>query len=86
MAPFLQVKVSVVSSACECFCLNYATDTFYGNWAGFEVVLFVTGMLVNLYVAIKRVTVYVAIIQLEVSGAHMQVTVSAARCSWQFLF
>ena len=48
----------------------YATGTFYGNYtgdnvcciyAGFEVVLFVTGMLVDLSVAVKQVTVPVAI-------------------------
>ena len=45
--PFLQVKVSVVNSAGNSFCWNYATDTFNGNYAcdkicciyaGFEVV------------------------------------------------
>ena len=61
LAPFLQVKVSIVNSAGAIFCWNYATDTFYGNcggdifciYAGFEVVLFVTGMLVDLSVAVK---------------------------------
>ena len=65
--------------------LYYATDTFYGNcasdnicciFAGFEVVLSVTGMLVDLSVAIM---------QLEVSAAHMQVTVSAANM-WVIIF
>ena len=32
LAPFLQVKVSVVNSAGSSFCWNYATDTFYGNY------------------------------------------------------
>ena len=50
------MEVSVVNSAGESFCWNYATDTFYGNYAGdnvcciyagFEVMLFVTGMLVD---------------------------------------
>ena len=59
LAPFLQIKVSVVNPAGGSFCWNYATDTFYGNYAGdvcciyagFEVVLFVTGMLVGLSAA-----------------------------------
>ena len=51
------MKVSVVNSAGCSFCWNYATDTFYGNYAGdktsciyagFEVVLSVTGMMVDL--------------------------------------
>ena len=65
------------------FCWNYATDTFYGNfagdfcciYAGFEVVLSVADMLVGLSVAVMQVTVSVAIMQLE---ADMQVTVFAA--------
>ena len=76
------MKVSVLNSAGGSFCWNYGTVLFYGNYAGdnicFEVVLFVTGMLVYLSVAIKQGIVSVAIMQLEVSGAHMQVTVSAA--------
>ena len=57
MASFLPVKVSVVNSAGGSFCGNYATDSFYDNYAndnvcctfaGFEVVLYVTGMLVDL--------------------------------------
>ena len=78
------MKVSVVNSTGASFYWNYATDTFYGDnicciYVGFEMVLFVTVMLVNLSVAIKQVTVFVAIMQLEVSGAHMQVTVSATK-------
>ena len=51
------MKVSVVNSAGDSFCWNYETDTFYGNYAGdnvcciyagFEVVLSVTDMLVDL--------------------------------------
>ena len=51
--------VSVVNSAGDTFCWNYAIDTFYGNYtsdyiycifAGFEVVFSVTGMLVDLSV------------------------------------
>ena len=60
------MKVFVVESAGGSFWWNYATDTFYGNYAGnnirciyasFEVVLFVTAMLVDLPVAIKQVAV-----------------------------
>ena len=80
------VKVSVVICAGGSFCCNYATDLcIYGNYAsdnvccifaGFEVVLSVTGMLVDLSVAIM---------QLKVSAAHMQVTVSAANM-WVTIF
>ena len=65
-APFLEVKFSVVNSTGGSFWWNYATDTCYDNYAGdnicciyagLEVVLFVTGMLVDLPVAIKQVTV-----------------------------
>ena len=88
------MKVSVVNSAGGSFCWNYATDTFYDNcagdnvfcvYAGFEVVPFVTGMLVDLSVANKQVTVSVVIMQLEVFRAHMQVTVSAAKM-WLTIF
>ena len=82
------MKVSVVNSAGGNFCWNYAThttDNVCCICAGFEVVLFVTGMLVDLPVAIEQVTVSVVIMQLEVSGAHMQVTVSAANM-WVTIF
>ena len=55
------MKVSVVNSAGVSFCCNYATDTFYGNYAsnnvccifaGFEVLVSVTGILVDLSVTI----------------------------------
>ena len=50
------MKVTVVNSAGDGFCSNYAADTFYGNYcciyADFEVVLSVPGMLVNLSVTI----------------------------------
>ena len=82
------MKLSVVISAGGSFCCNYATDLcIYGNYAsdnvccifaGFQVLLSVTGMLVDLSVAIMQVTVSVAVMQLEVSAAHMQMTVSAA--------
>ena len=57
------MKVSVVNSAGGTFCLNHATNTFYGNYAsgnvccifvGFEVVLAVTFMLVDLSVTIME--------------------------------
>ena len=59
MAPFLLVNVSVINSAGGSIFRNYGTDTFYGNYAGdnvcciyagFEVVLSVTGMLADLSV------------------------------------
>ena len=80
------MKVSVVNSAGDSFCWNYASDTFHVCciYAGFEVVLFVTAMLVDLSVAIRQVTVSVAIMQLEVSAAHMQVTVSPAKMGLTF--
>ena len=87
LAPFLLVRVSVVISAGGSFCCHYATHLrIYGNYAsdniccilaGFQMLLSVTGMLVDLSVTIMQVTVSVAVMQLEVSVAHMQVTVSA---------
>ena len=75
-------------SAGGSFCCNYATNLFiYGIYAsdniccifpGFQVLLSVTGMLVDRSVTIMQVIVSVAVMQLEVSAAHMQVTVSAA--------
>ena len=88
------MKVSVVNSAGDSFCWDYATHTFYGNYAsdkvccifaGFEVVLSAISTLVDLPVTIMQVTVSVAIMQLEVSAAHMQVTVSAANM-WVAIF
>ena len=88
------MKVSVVNSAGSSFCWNYATDTFHGNYVGenacciyasFEVVLSVTGMLMDLYVVIMQVNVSVAIMQLEVSATQMQVTVFAANM-WVTIF
>ena len=55
------MEVSLVNSAGGSFSWNYATESFYGSYAGdnvccicagFEVVLSVTGMLVDLTVAI----------------------------------
>ena len=51
---------------------------------GFEVVLFVTGMLVDLSVAIQQVT-FCCNLKLGVSGAYMQVTVSTANM-WVTIF
>ena len=95
LAPFLLVKVSVVNSGDGCFCCNYATDLcIYGNYAsenvccifaGFQVLLSITGMLVDLSATIMQVTVSVAVMQLEVSAAHMQVTVPAANM-WVAIF
>ena len=79
------MKYSVVNSADGSFCWNYATDTFYGNYAGFEVAPFVTGTFLDLSVAIMQVTVSVAVMQLDVSAAHMQVTVSAENM-WVIIF
>ena len=83
------MKVSIVNFAGgKFFCCNYATDLCnYGHYAsgniccifaGFQVLVYVTGMLVDLFVTIMQVAVSVAVMQLEVSAAHMQVTVSAA--------
>ena len=89
------MKVSVVNSAGGSFCCNYATDLcIYGNYASdnvcciladFQVLLSVTGMLVDLSVTIMQVTVSVAVMQLQVSAAHMQVTFSAANM-WVTIF
>ena len=62
------------------FCWNYATDTFYGNfagdicciYAGFEVVLSVADMLVGLSVAIMQLE---ADMQMTVFAANMWVTI-----------
>ena len=71
LAPFLLVKVSVVISAGGSLCCNYATDLcIYSNYAsdnvccifaGFQVLLSVTGMLVDLYVTIMEVAVSVVV-------------------------
>ena len=76
LAPFLLVKVYVANSAGGSFGCNYATDLcIYGNYAsesvscifaGFQVLLSVTGMLVDLSVTIMQVAVSVAVMQLEV--------------------
>ena len=89
------MKVSVVISEGGSFYCNYATDLcIHGNYAsdnvccilvGFQLLLSVTGMLVDLSVTIMQVTVSVAVSQLEVSAAHMQVTVSAAK-KWGTIF
>ena len=79
------MKVSVVNSASGSFCCNYATDLcVYGNYAsdnvccifaGFQMLLSVTGMLVDLSVKIMQVTVSVAVMQFEVSVENMWVTI-----------
>ena len=87
------MKASIVNSADGNFCWNYGTDTFYGKNAddyvcctvGFEVVISVTGTLMDLSVAIMQVTVSVAIMELDVSAAHLQVSVSAAN-TWVTIF
>ena len=68
LAPFLLVKVAAVNSAGGSFCWNYATDLcIYGNYAsdnvccifvGFQVLLSVTGTLVDLSVTIMQVGCY----------------------------
>ena len=74
------MKVSVVISAGGSFCCNYyATDLCISDnyasdrvcciLAGFQVLLSVTGMLVDLSVTI--VTVSVAVMQLEVARPYM---------------
>ena len=84
LAPFLQMKVFAVNSADGSFCLNYATDTFYGNYAGdnvcciyagFEVMLFVTGMLVDSAAHIQE-TVSVANMWVKIFVVIMQMRVS----------
>ena len=90
------MKVSVVNSAGGSFCCNYATDPcIYGNYAsdnvccifaGFQVLLSVTGMLVDLSVAIMQVTVSVAVMQLDVSAAHMQVSFCSKYVVDNFVF
>ena len=87
------MNVSVVISAGGSFCWNYTTDTFYANYAGdvcciyagFEVVLSVTSILVDLSVAIMQVTgsaanmwvtIFIVIMHIGVSVAIMQVVFS----------
>ena len=75
------MKVSVVNSAGGSFCWNYAIDLcIYGNYAsdniccifaGFQVLLSVTGMLVDLSVTVMQVTVSVAVMQIEFCAALM---------------
>ena len=89
------MKVSVVISAGGSFWYNYATDLCtYGNYAsgnvcyilaGFQVLLSVTGMLVDHSVTIMQVAVSVAAMQLQVSAAPLQVTVSATNI-WVTIF
>ena len=89
------MNVFVVISAGGSCCCNYALDLcIYGNYANdnvclilacFQVLLSVTGMLVDLSVTIMQVTVFVAVMQLEVSAAHMHVIFSTANI-WVTIF
>ena len=101
LAPFLQMKVFVVTSAGGSFCWNYATDTFYSNYAGANVLLLLcrfwgsvaimlvilsaTLMLVDLFVATMQVTVSVVFMLLQVSAAFTQAKVSATNM-WVKIF
>ena len=71
----MQLTLSMAIMQVKTFCI----------YAGFKVVVFVTGMLVDLSVAIKQGTVSVGIMQLDIFGTHMQVTVSAAKL-WLTIF
>ena len=64
---------------------SYAGDNFCYIYAGFEVILSVTKILVDIFVAITQVNGSIAIMQLEVSAAFLQVTVSAANM-WVKIF
>ena len=64
---------------------NIYLSFYCAKFEDFEVVLSVTGMLVDLFVAIMQVTVSVAIMHLDVSAAIMQMTVSAANM-WVTIF
>ena len=68
-----------------CIYGNYASDNVCWILACFQVLLSVTGMLVDLSVTITQVTVSIAVMQLEVSAAHMQVIFSAANM-WVTIF
>ena len=50
---------------------NYAGDNFCYIYAGFEVILSVTKILVDIFVAITQVNGSIAIMQLEVSAAFL---------------
>ena len=80
------MKVSVVISAGGTLCYsNYASGNICCIFVSFQVLLSVTGMLVDISVTIMQVTVSVAVMQLKVSAAHMQVTVSVANM-WVTIF
>ena len=93
LAPFPQVKVSIVSSACGSFCWNYATDTFYSiyagatvccNYAGLEILLescwwyFCYTYVSGSFCCNDAGDCFCCNLQLEVSAAFMQVKVFAA--------
>ena len=74
-------------SAGGSFCWNYATDTFYSNYANANVAIMlqlcrlwgsIAIILVVLSARTMLVDTFVAVMQLEVSAALMQVNVSAA--------
>ena len=88
----------MVNSAGGSLCWNYATDTFYSNYAGtnaccnyagFEVLLQLCWWCYTYvggsFVAVIKVTVSVATMQLAVSATHTQVKVSAANM-WVTIF
>ena len=80
------MKVSLVNSADGSFCCNYATDPcVYGNYAydnlccifaGFQLLLSVTCMLVDLSVTIMQVTIYAANMWVTIFIIIMQMGVS----------
>ena len=82
------MKVFVVISAGGSFSCNYATDLcIYGNYAndnaccifaGFQVLLSITGLLVDLSVTIMQVTVSAANIWVTIFIVIMQMGVSVA--------
>ena len=71
------MKVSIVNSAGDSSCWNYATDTdtFYSNYAGDNVCCIYADFEVVLSVIVMLVDLCVAIMQLEVSAANMRVTI-----------
>ena len=83
LAQYLLATVSVVYPAGGIFCCNYATDLFiYGNYAsdnvycisaGSQVLLSVTGMLMDLSVTIMQVNVSVAVMQLGFCSTYMYI-------------
>ena len=101
LSPFLQVKVSVVSSAGGSFCWNYATDTFYSNYAGANiccnyagfwgsivimlVVLSATLMLVDLFFQLRRWLFLMQFCGLKFLQHLFRWRFLQHICEWQFL-